>query len=35
MMHRRTVWPYTEDTGRCGNFKLRSDDEAEPEKKDF
>lgn len=35
MVHGRAVWPYIEDTGRCGSFKLRSDAESEPEKKDF
>jgi hypothetical protein len=31
----RAVGVYTEDSGRCGNFKLRSDAESEPEKKQF
>ena len=29
------VWPWTEDTQRCGRFKPRSDVESEPAKEEF
>src|SRR5271155_335137 len=29
------VWPWTEDTHRCGSFNPRSDVESEPEREEF